>query len=260
MKVSKQNAVRTIAAVLSCTFLLTQFAHAAKLPRVLAEAQAAQQASTNQTPAAAESTPLSPEAAVQARLLAAHNIFIVNEGGDDQFPTSPAESQQRFAAAMQSWGRYRIVSSVADADLVLQLRSAVSTSVVDSTDNTGSTVYYNPYFRLVIADPPTLKPLWTITVPVLTGTIKKRKTDLFTLSVQNLTSQVKLLTGTPLTTQETADLRVPVIRRHHAEALVIGLVGAAAALSLGLFFLAKHNAQQNQENFCKAHGIVPCPV
>jgi hypothetical protein len=259
MKVPTQHAVRLIAVVLSYVFLFTQLAHAAKLPRFLAEAQTAQQPSTSQTPPT-PSIPPSPEAAAQARLLAAHNIFIVNEGGDDHFPVSPAESQARFAATMQSWGRYRIVSSVADADLVLQLRSVVSTSVVDSTDNTGSTVYYNPYFRLVIADPPTLTPLWTITVPVLTGTRRKDKTDLFTLSAQNLTSQVKLLTGTPLTAREVADLRVPVIRRHHAEALIIGVTAAAVGLSLGLFFLARHNAKQNQQNFCTTHGIVPCPV
>jgi hypothetical protein len=206
MTLSVRTILRSIAAVLCYAVLFNQMAHAAKLPRGLAHLQALLQ-QAQPAPVASDPAP-SPEAVAQARLLAAKNIFIVSDGSDDAFPTTPAAGHDRFAAAMRSWGRYNIVSSIAEADVVLQLREAVTTTVVDgTTDSPSASVYHNPFFRLTIADPSSLKPLWVITVPVRTGTRKKDKADLFSISAQNLTSQLKLLVGQPLTTTETAELR-----------------------------------------------------
>jgi hypothetical protein len=263
MKVISQRmvlrTVRVLAAVLAYTVVFNQFARAAKLPPAALALMQTTAPVKRQTPASTSSVQAS-EPTAQARLLAAHNIFIVDEGGDKEFPVLPSESKAQFAAAMQSWGRFHIVNNIADADLVLQLRSAVATSVVDSGDNTSSSVIYNPYFRLVIADPSTLQPLWTITTPVLTGRHGKDHTDRFTISAQNLTSQVKLLAGETLTPQETANLKLPAIHRRHVLIFGVTALAVAATVGLVLLFHFKHNGEQQQRDFCIAHNIVPCPV
>jgi hypothetical protein len=260
MKVPTHYAFRrtipTIAAVLTYTLLFAQFARAARP----LQASAPQQTTApveRQAPAAASMS----EATAQARLLAAHNIYIVDDGADDRFPGSPAEGTHAFAASMRTWGRYNLVSTVKDADLVLQVRSGVNRAYVPSGDANynGGGYIYSPFFRLTIAEPATLDPLWVVTVPVLTGTRKKDHADLFNVSAGNLTSQLKLLTATPLTASETADLRQPAILRHRRNALMFGLVGAGLGAGLAIFFVARHSAQSNQQAFCAAHGITPCP-
>jgi len=202
---------------------------------------------------------LTPEALARRRLLSAHTLYLAKSTQDANFPASPDDAYNLVLANLKNWGRFQIVDSIAQADLVLQLRDAVRTSVVDDPNDAGSTVYYLASFQLTLADPSTLSPLWTVNTGIPTSIKHKTQSQLLTASAQNLVSQLKLLTGDSLTAQDLAAQKQVTHYYHARTGLVIGLAAAGVALSLGLFFLFKHNAEQNQAAFCQQHGISPCP-
>jgi len=239
--------MKRIAAVLTYALLFTQFA------------QAAQPVQSTSSP---QLVPGNSEATAQSRLLSAKNIYIADDGADEHFPGSPTEAEHAFAASLRAWGRYNIVPTAQEADIVLQVRAGVNRSYVPASDDSYGSYVYNPFFRLTIAEPATLDPLWVITVPVLTGHRKGDRADLFNVSAANLTSQLKLLTNTPLTAQETADLREPVIRRHRRNALMVGVIVGVVAVGVGGGLLLHHayensvsNQKQQQDAFCTANHI-----
>jgi len=270
-----RSTLRSIAFALAFALLFNQFTHAATPSHSLTAAlqqqaalRAAQQAQQT-LPAPIErndasqtgpsATPLTPEALGRQRLLSAHTLYLAKSTQDANFPASPDDAYNLVLSNLKNWGHYQIVDSVAQADLVLQLRDAVHTSVVDSTDNTGSTVYYLPSFQITIADPSTLSPLWTVSSSVPTAIKHKSQSSLLSAATTNIVSQLKLLTGDSLTSQDLAAQKQVTHYNHARVGLAVGLVAAGAALSLGLFFLFKHNAQQNQAAFCQQHNISPCP-
>jgi hypothetical protein len=252
-----------IAAVVTYALLFTQFAGAA---RPMQSSSSQQNPVPVERQASADASPSEP--AAQSRLLSAKNIYIADDGADQHFPGSSYEAAHAFAASLRTWGRYNLVSTPAQADVVLQIRSGIHTSyVADTDDNYGSYVYH-PYFRLTIAEPDTLDPLWVITVPVLTGRRKGDKADLFNVSAGTLTSQLKLLTNTPLTARETADLREPTVRRHRRAAVMVGLAVGTLAVGIGSGLLLHHeyenslaDQKQQADAWCNANHvpIAECP-
>ncbi|HEY4357851.1 MAG TPA: hypothetical protein VGN16_19015 [Acidobacteriaceae bacterium] len=270
-----RHVVRTTAALVAYSFLFNQLAHAAKLPHRLAVLQNiaasttpanlpllkerlaapdATEPSATDTTAMQQPLPLgasSPEVAVRNRLQAAQKIFVMNDGTDANYPLSQTAGIDRFIATLQAWGRYKLVDNAADADLVFQFRNVTYTSVQDGTPHSPSaTVTYEPEFRLVIADPQTLKPMWSFVLPVNTGT--SHGTDLFAMSVGNVTSQVKLLAGETLTPAENTALYPPMSGGHHL-GWILGGFFIAALIAMPIV-LTRH-AQDSQHDFCVAHGL-----
>jgi hypothetical protein len=86
--------------------------------------------------------------------------FIANGGGLDaslaqQIGISPDRAYNDFYAAMKSWGRYELVSSPAEADLVFEI---CFSTIVDHVMNGDS--WNAAHFRVVILDPKTHVSLW----------------------------------------------------------------------------------------------------
>ena len=258
MQAAIRTTLRNIAFALSFALLFDQFAHAAtpshRLDAALRHHAALLAAQTG--PANASPT---PEALARQRLLSAHTLYLARSTQDANFPASPDDAYNLVLANLKNWGRYHVVDSISQADLVLQLRDAVKTSVVDDPNDAGSTVYYLASFQLTIADPSTLSPLWTVNSGIPTSIKHRTQTQLLAASAQNLVSQLKLLTGDQLTAQDLAAQKQVTHFYHARTGLIIGLTAAGVALTLGLFFLFKHNAEQNQAAFCQAHNISPCP-
>jgi hypothetical protein len=69
----------------------------------------------------------------------------------------PTEPYSQFYFAMQRWGRYELVGTPSDADLVLQLRFSAPLSSCET---------YQPQLELTILDTKTHFVLWTLTRPV----------------------------------------------------------------------------------------------
>ena len=105
----------------------------------------------------------SAPAPVPPQIRAAQKVFISNAGGDsfamaiDQtvFNGGPDRPYNQFYAAMRGWGRYELVPSPADADLVLEISWALT--------DTGLKLPVLGQLRLVVVDPKTHVTLWNFT-------------------------------------------------------------------------------------------------
>jgi hypothetical protein len=105
-------------------------------------------------------------APVPSQIGAAHKVFISNAGADVNAQATfkragePEEAYNDFYGAMQSWGRYELVTSPADADLVCEIRF---TSPMYMNGNLAT---YQPQFGLRVLDAKTHFLLWSLTEPV----------------------------------------------------------------------------------------------
>ena len=88
-------------------------------------------------------------APVPSPIFTAKTLFISNASGEILLPAgTPDLTYNEFCAAMKNWGRYKIVSSPADADLVFEIRFV----------STGSGQTFQ--FRSVVLDPKSHVILW----------------------------------------------------------------------------------------------------
>jgi len=90
-------------------------------------------------------------------------VFISNGGGDrletlgeTALDGGPDRAYNEFYSAMQSWGRYKLVSSPSDADVVFQISCVIGATGLRLPElEVGQ-------LRLVVLDSKTAVPLWTI--------------------------------------------------------------------------------------------------
>jgi len=117
-----------------------------------------------------------PPAPVPAQISAAKTVFISNAGADLNALQAMKRAGDReqaydqFYWAMKSWGRYRLASTPAEADLVFEIRF-----IAPMIPN-GSGVNYQPQFLLTILDAKTHFPLWAFVEPVQ-GAFRKATWD-----------------------------------------------------------------------------------
>jgi hypothetical protein len=105
-------------------------------------------------------------APVPSQIAAAHRVFISNAGADINAQATfkraakPEEAYNDFYMAMQSWGRYELVTSPADADLVFEI------SFTSPMYMNGNLPIYQPQFGLRVLDAKTHFLLWSVAEPV----------------------------------------------------------------------------------------------
>jgi hypothetical protein len=143
-------------------------------------------------------TAAAPPAPIPSQILTAKKVFISNAGGDFghwNWSGGQARTYDEFYAAIKSWGRYELVSTPCDADLVLAI---IGHHPVDTGGNDLSTV---PQFGLVLIDPKTHIALWTLdeNVPQGMGTQKSRDKG-FEGAMNKLVADLKALTAQPAAT------------------------------------------------------------
>jgi hypothetical protein len=114
---------------------------------------------------AAEKSKEAPPAPIPPQIIAAKKIFIANAGGEDSDAYSGGRDRtyNQFYAAMKSWGRYEIVSSPGEADLLCEIQFVLApfSRQVVKGDSTGPE-WADPQFRLIIRDVKTNAALWAI--------------------------------------------------------------------------------------------------
>jgi len=174
---------------------------------------------------------------VPPQIISAHTIFVSNGGGSnyfDAFTGGPNRGYSQLYAALQQWGRYQLVDSPSQADLIFEIRS-----VAPAVDVSGpqDSIAYNPQLILRILDPKTNAVLWTTTANVRAAGFQASRDKGFDQSVAVLVDRVRQLTGEPLNTAQ--------IKAIHANSsmsrstkILIGLSVAAAAGFAG-FVIAK---------------------
>ncbi len=211
---------------------------------------------TVQTAWAQQTTPAAP---VPSQIQQAQTIFLTNSGSDPNFPIDATKAYNDIYAALQTWGRYKLVNSPDQADLVFQLKGIAP--ITDVSGNRGG-VYSvtSPAFQITILDPKSNIALWTITSPVNVTGKNQVLARWVSISETNLVSRVKVVADQSLSPDETADLTT-VPKYHSARTLLIvtgAFVGAAVAGGLIMYHLHENalaNMKASQDAFCTANNI-----
>ena len=106
---------------------------------------------------------------VPTPIVMAKKVFIANAGGDDPgliepfFNEGADRSYSLFYSAMKGAGRYELVGSPAEADLLLEIRFTVHPGAPDHILQGTGGASYDPQFRLEIRDPKTNALMWAFT-------------------------------------------------------------------------------------------------
>jgi hypothetical protein len=211
---------------------------------------------TVQTVRAQQTTPAAP---VPSQIQQAQTIFLTNSGSDPNFPIDATKAYNDIYAALQTWGRYKLVNSPDQADLVFQLIGIAPINDVIAYRN-GVYSATSPAFQLTILDPRSNIALWTITSPVNL----KGKNQVFarwvSIAETNLVSRVKVVAGQPLSPDETADLTT--VPKYHTTRAILVVTGSVAGAVVAGVLIGHHETENSiadmkasQDDFCKANNI-----
>jgi len=200
-----------------------------------------------------------PTAPIPSQILQAQAIFLANFASDPNFPIDQTKAYNDIYAALQAWGRYRLVSSPEQADLVFQLRDIAP--ITDVTGNrAGVYSLTSPAFQLTVLDPKSNIALWTITSPVTLAGKNKVFAHWVSIAETNLVSRVKVVAGQPLSPVETTDL-ITVPKYHYATTVLI-VTGVFVGAAVAGVLIARHefenslaNQKSSQDAFCTANHI-----
>jgi hypothetical protein len=120
-----------------------------------------------------------PAAPIPTQVLAAKRVFISN--GESANPLGlPNLAYNTFYAEMKAWGKYELVSTPGDADLVFAVRFEGGPF---------------PSLRLVISDPKSRVALWPLLEDVQAWNLKKTGRKNFDQEMAALLEDVKILTA-----------------------------------------------------------------
>jgi hypothetical protein len=134
-------------------------------------------------------------APVPAQIGAAHKAFISNAGGESfeavidetVFNGGPDRPYNEFYSAMESWGRYELVSAPADAELVFEISWVLT--------DTGLRLPVLGQLRLVVIDPNTHVTLWNFTEYVRGAILQGNRDKNFDQAMNTIMSRMKKLIG-----------------------------------------------------------------
>jgi hypothetical protein len=132
-------------------------------------------------------------------LLKAKKIFVGNEGASPEIYT-------RFVAELNAWGRYTLVDSPAQADVIFGLR-----------EEPLSVLVLEPSSKIVLT-----------TVSASYVPVERDQDKEATMAAQNLVSAIKQLVRTPLSPQETAQITPPQVGKHQGLIVTIVILGSLA--------------------------------
>ena len=187
------------------------------------------------------------------KITSAKTIFLQNGGTDSGYASDMIGGANgpynSLTASLQAWGRFQLVTSPTQADLIFNIRGAQDYPDSGQTDKNGNEIYYRrDLFYLTVTDPATNSQLWSVTMPAgWAGTLKGGQTA-YARSVVNLTSQIKLLVNTPLTSAEIKSLKP----QHDHTLLWVGL--GLGVIAVTFFSIRALSANKH------CHPGVPCDV
>jgi hypothetical protein len=135
---------------------------------------------------------------VPTQIGTAQKVFISNGGGESfetvfdetVFNGGPDRPYNQFYAAMKSWGRYELVPSPADADLVLEISWVLA--------GTGLKLPVLGQLRLIVVDPKTHIALWSITEYVRGAMFLSNRDKNFDQAMNTIVSRMKKLVAPPV--------------------------------------------------------------
>lgn len=142
----------------------------------------------------AQKSQMPAPAPVPPQIAAARKAFISNAGGEsfetvfDQvvFNGGPDRPYNQFYAAIKAWGQRELVSSPADADLVLEISWVLSDTGLGRLPVLGQ-------LRLVMLDPRTRVTLWTVTEYVRGAALQGNRDKNFDQAMNTVVDRVRIL-------------------------------------------------------------------
>ena len=146
-----------------------------------------------------------PPAPLPSQITAAKKAFISNAGGDERWYDDPVftggvdRTYNEFYAAMKTSGRYELVGSPAEAELVFEI--GMSTPAISGLASQGDTLGrkpYDPQFRLAIRDPKTNALLWAFTEHVQWAILQGNRDKNFELALNRIVYDLQGLGGQPV--------------------------------------------------------------
>jgi len=146
--------------------------------------------------------PKAAPAPVPAQIAAAQKVFIANAGGESLetvidetvFNGGPDRPYNEFYSAMKSWGHFELVSSPADADLVLEISWVLT--------DTGLRLPVLGQLRLVVIDPKTHVTLWNFTEYVRGALLLGNRDKNFDQAMNTVVARMKALMSPPSPTAD----------------------------------------------------------
>ena len=123
-----------------------------------------------------------PPAPVPTQICSAKKVFVSNAGGDEldprrfNFPTiDPSRPYNQLYASIKAAGKFQLVLSPADADVVLQARFSQSVTAIEFHIGGSG----DPILKLVVLDPKSNVLLWAFSeiVPAATGSHWEEKRE-----------------------------------------------------------------------------------
>jgi len=131
---------------------------------------------------------LPPPAPIPAQILSAKKAFIGNAGGEESrlFSGGPDRAYNQFYAAMKSWGRYELVATPADADLLFEIQATFPYSVPQV-----------PRFQVAIRDPRTHAALWAFVEWVEPAGLQSNRDKNFDAALNRIVSSLQELVAAP---------------------------------------------------------------
>ena len=141
-------------------------------------------------------------APVPPQIAAARKVFISNAGGESfetvieqtVFNGGPDRPYNQFYAAVKDWGRCELVSTPADADLVLEISWALS--------DTGLRLPVLGQLRLVVIDSKTHVTLWNLTEYVRGAILLGNRDKNFDQAMTTIINRMKILMVPPAAVQK----------------------------------------------------------
>ena len=146
------------------------------------------------TPSSAQKDKTPDPAPIPAQITAAQKVFIANAGGESfeavlrqvVFDGGPDRPYNQFYAAMKNWGRYELVSSPANADLVIEVSWTLS--------DTGLGLPVLGQLRVAVIDPKTHVTLWTLAEYVRGAVFLANRNKNFDHTMNTIVDRLKKLT------------------------------------------------------------------
>ena len=109
-------------------------------------------------------------APIPMQIATAKKVFIANAGGDERWHDSPIfnggsdRAYNQFYAAIKASGRFELVGSPAESDLILEIQFLLPTAELAASHGESLAAdAFDPQFRLVLRDPKTNAVLWGFT-------------------------------------------------------------------------------------------------
>ncbi|HEV2469860.1 MAG TPA: hypothetical protein VGS78_11745 [Candidatus Sulfotelmatobacter sp.] len=132
-----------------------------------------------------------------AQIASARKVFIAN-GGENQpfsedylFSGGSERAYDDLYGAMKSWGKYELVGSPADADLLVEIELQCPKAGPMITPNFRGEYPYDPQFRLTIRDAKTNAVLWSVYEHVEWAILRGNRDKNFDMAMSRLVSDVQ---------------------------------------------------------------------